>query len=158
MVVKSGWLVMAGWRAAALLVGLVLAGAVGIDPAVAQTGGASGTAQDLRAGTDKVREILRKAEAKEAESGFCRGIGWVPGDGASYERFLEQAAAGSNKTNTFKNGQNCQYDRVDAVFRKDDIRCVSYTWWACSGGGSCGRGSAIACKNRQSGWDTQNAQ
>jgi len=137
-----------------LLLGLGCCGA----PAVAQSSGASGAGPDVARSTDsRVRELIRKSEAKEAENGFCTGIGWPPGDMETYRQFLERAATGTSKVNTFKDRKNCQYDRVEVAFKKGDIACVSYTWWACAGGGTCARGAAIACKNRQGTWDTQNS-
>ena len=139
---------------AALLLGC---GSIAAVAQKAQTGGASGTSLDSRGRSEtKVRELIRKADAREAESGFCTNIGWPPGDMASYRQFLERAATGTNKVNTFRDRKNCQYDEVEAVFRKDGINCVSYTWWACAGGGSCARGAAIACKVKD-GWETQNS-
>jgi hypothetical protein len=94
----------------------------------------------------QIDEIVRKAEAKEAEGGFCGTVRWPPGD--SWDGFtahLKAARVGTWKVNTFKNG-SCQYDRVTEVHQEGDAKCVSYTFWSCSKErNSCAVGKSTDC-------------
>ena len=100
-------------------------------------------------------ELLRKVAAKEAENGFCATVNWPPGQPATYTRWLDDAVVGTSKVNTFKNGADCQHDRVTEVFQRDGGKCVRYTWSACARDSSCASGSAEACKQPDGNWDTK---
>jgi len=121
-------------------------------------GGEDALAQTTGRDDPKVRELMRKAEAKETTGDFCLNTRWPAGDYAGYKDFLEGAKPGAWKINTFKGGENCQHDRVNTVFNKSGIRCVSYTWWSCNLDANCSRGSAVACKNRNGEWETELGQ
>ena len=121
-------------------------------------GSAHVSAQTTGLDDPKVRELIRKAEAKEMPGDFCLNTRWPAGNYAGYKDFLENAKPGAWKINTFKGGENCQHDRINTVFNKAGIRCVSYMWWSCNLDANCSRGSAVACKNRSGEWETEMGQ
>ena len=123
-------------RLAGVAAGLMVACGLGSAGVWAQT-----TGKD----DPKVLELIRKAEAKEAPGDFCLNTRWPAGDYAGYKDFLDNAKPGAWKINSFKGGENCQHDRINTVFNKSGIRCVSYTWWACKPDANCSRGDALAC-------------
>jgi hypothetical protein len=115
---------------------------------------APGTPPAAQPGVDPLmRELVRKATAREAENNFCARVGWPPGNSTSYVAWLEAATVGATKANTFKNGADCQFDRVTQVFTQNGARCVRYDWYACQRGGSCTTGSALACKPPGGNWE-----
>jgi hypothetical protein len=136
---------MKGSSLLGVIISIAIAPCFGIGSAVAQS-----------PNDPAVRELIRKAEAQEEAGTFCTGLNWVPGSYDTYKQFLERADRGTWKLNIFKGGDNCQYDRVNVAFKKDGINCVTYTWWACNKGARCMRGTALACKNPQGDWDTEN--
>jgi len=78
------------WLAAALLMAAAIAPLTA--PARAQGSG------------DPVAELIRKADAREADNGFCAGVtDWPPGTGEGYVQFLRNAAIGYAKVNRFRN-------------------------------------------------------
>lgn len=92
-----------------------------------------------------IGEIFRKAEAGETENGFCSRAGWPPGDNwDGFAAFLKAANVGSWKINTFANG-NCELNRVTRVHQENVGRCVSYSLWKCTRGGTCGTGKVVDC-------------
>lgn len=106
-------------------------------------------------GPDPVAELIRKAEAREAENGFCATVDWPPGTRESYVRFLEIAMTGFAKINTFQNGAHCQFDRVTEIYQGPSGKCVRYTWWACASGKNCGRGADADCRQADGSWARQ---
>ena len=127
------------WPAAAFL----LAAALATAPAKAQ-------------GSDPVAELIRKADAGEADNGFCAGVtDWPPGTGDGYVRFLPNAAIGYAKVNRFRNNAQCQFDRVVDVFNGPEGKCVRYVWWACATGSSCARGEDTECRQADGSWKRQ---
>jgi hypothetical protein len=126
------------WLAAAALA------VVAIPPAQAQGSG------------DPVSELVRKAEAREADSGFCAGVtDWPPGTGEGYVAFLRSAAVGYAKVNRFRNNLQCQFDRVIDVYNGPTGKCVRYLWWACATGSSCARGEDTECRQADGSWQRQ---
>lgn len=94
-----------------------------------------------------VREIIRKAEARNPEDGFCRRSAWrTPGPRAQ-QRFLENAVVHSDEAARFEDGA-CSYTRVDETYRGRYGKCVRYTWWACEPGTTCATGKTAWCKQR----------
>ena len=92
-----------------------------------------------------INEIIRRAEARTPEAGFCADTKWPPGSGLEgYTAYLKAAAVGSWKVNTYDSG-NCSYDRVTAVHWENGGKCVTYTYWTCSKGTTCGVGSSMNC-------------
>jgi hypothetical protein len=90
-------------------------------------------------------EIVRKSTARDNEDGYCSRTGWAMGD--NWERFkswLETARIGTWKVNNFANG-SCEYNRVTGVHYEGNKRCVSYSIWTCSRGGTCGTGRVVDC-------------
>lgn len=151
------------WLARASVLSLLAAGA-----ATAQVPGSSGGIGEpdrpappaspgtppAQPGADPlIRELVRKATAREAENNFCARVGWPPGNSTSYVAWLETATVGATKANTFKNGADCQFDRVTQVFTQNGARCVRYNWHACQRGGSCSTGTQLACKPPGGNWE-----
>jgi len=92
-----------------------------------------------------IDEVVRKAEAGENENGFCSRTGWPTGNNYDgFVAFLRAAAVGSWKMNTFNNG-NCELNRVTKVHHESGAKCVSYSLWKCSKGGTCGTGAVVDC-------------
>jgi len=95
-----------------------------------------------------IDEIVRKAEARERENGFCSIVGWPPGDNwEGFAAFLKGAHVGTWKVNRFANG-NCELNRVTRVHQESIGRCVSYSLWSCPKGGTCGTGKVVDCLDR----------
>jgi hypothetical protein len=118
--------------------------------------GPSARGQTGSAAPDPVAELIRKADAKEPENGFCATVAdWPPGSGQSYLHFLEIARVGFAKINTFKDGADCQFDRVTAVYQGNSGKCVRYIWWACARGSTCGYGEDTDCKQADGQWVRQ---
>lgn len=105
---------------------------------------------------DPVSELVRKADAREADNGFCAGItDWPPGTGESYVNFLRTAEIGYAKVNRFRNNRQCQFDRVVDVYNGPTGKCVRYIWWACATGSSCARGEDTECLQADGSWQRQ---
>ena len=104
-----------------------------------------------------IADLIRKAEAGQQESGFCAGTGWPKGDDiADFTAFLNAAAVGTAKSNTFANG-NCQFDSVIRVHEESGGKCVTLRTWICVRGGKCGRGSTVECLDRAGGFASRRA-
>lgn len=126
------------WLAAAMLAAAV--------PATAQAQGYG----------DPVAELVRKADAREADNGFCAGItDWPAGTSDGYVHFLRTAVIGYAKVNRFRNNMQCQFDRVVDVFSGPEGKCVRYIWWACATGSSCARGEDTECQQADGRWRRQ---
>lgn len=113
---------------------------------VAFFSGSSGAAvaQGSAAQSD-IDQMVRKAEGREKEEGFCQKLAWPPG--LTLEQFttwLRAANETSWKVNLFANG-NCQYDRVTRIDNENGGKCVIYTYYTCSKGGTCGVGQSTDC-------------
>jgi hypothetical protein len=94
-------------------------------------------------------EIVRKAEAKEAASGFCAGTGWPAGDSVEdFTTFLLRAVAGTKSVRTFKNG-SCVLNLATEVHQEKGGKCVKYTFYTCPKDGDCGVGKSIDCLDRK---------
>lgn len=105
---------------------------------------------------DPVAELVRKAEAREADNGLCATItDWPPGTGESYVAFLRTAGIGYAKVNRFRNNMQCQFDRVIDVYNGPTGKCVRYIWWACATGSSCARGEDTECLQADGSWRRQ---
>jgi hypothetical protein len=105
---------------------------------------------------DPVSELVRKAEAREADNGFCATVtDWPPGTGEGYVNFLRIAAIGYAKVNRFRNNLQCQFDRVIGVFNGPTGKCVRYICWACATGSSCVRGEDTECRQADGSWQRQ---
>lgn len=105
---------------------------------------------------DPVSELVRKADAREADNGLCASItDWPPGTGESYGDFLRNAVIGYAKVNRFRNNMQCQFDRVVDVFNGPSGKCVRYIWWACATGSSCARGEDTECLQADGSWQRQ---
>jgi hypothetical protein len=95
-----------------------------------------------------IDEIVRKAEAREPETGFCAKTGWPSGDDpAMFARFLKAAKVGSWKVNAFRSG-TCTYDRVTSVHMENGGKCVSYRAHSCVTGKFCSAITTIDCLDR----------
>jgi hypothetical protein len=95
-----------------------------------------------------INEIIRRAEARASEAGFCADTKWPPGSGLeAYTAYLRAAAVGSWKVNTYDSG-NCSYDRVTGVHWENGGKCVTYTYWTCTKGTTCGVGSSVNCLDK----------
>jgi hypothetical protein len=95
-----------------------------------------------------IADLIRKADAGQQEAGFCVGTGWPRGDDiAAFTAFLNAAAVGMAKSNTFANG-NCQFDSVIKVHEESGGKCVTLRTWLCVRGGKCGRVSTVECLDR----------
>ncbi len=105
---------------------------------------------------DPVAELVRKADSREADNGFCATVtDWPPGTGESYLQFLRTAVIGYAKVNRFRNNMQCQFDRVVDVFSGPEGKCVRYLWWACATGSSCARGEDTECQQADGRWRRQ---
>lgn len=124
--------------------------------ALSSLAGGGASAQGQTGAPDPVAELIRKAEAKELDGGFCAAVsGWPPGDRRSYVYFLDGARLGFAKVNTFNAGAQCQFDRVTEVYRQNGRKCVRYAWWACVRGANCARGEDADCKLASGDWERQ---
>jgi hypothetical protein len=105
---------------------------------------------------DPVSELVRKADAREPDNGFCAAItDWPAGTGGGYVLFLRSAAIGYAKVNRFRNNMQCQFDRVVDVYNGSTGKCVRYLWWACATGSSCARGEDTECLQADGSWKRQ---
>jgi hypothetical protein len=105
---------------------------------------------------DPVSELVRKAEARENDNGFCATVtDWPPGTGEGYVQFLRIASIGYAKVNRFRNNAQCQFDRVVDVYNGPAGKCVRYIWWACATGSSCARGEDTECLQADGSWQRQ---
>lgn len=105
---------------------------------------------------DPVSELIRKAEAKEPDNGFCVNItDWPAGTRESYVYFLRVAVLGFGKVNRFQNNTHCQFDRVTEIYSGPSGKCVRYTWWACATDKGCGRGTDAECQQANGDWRRQ---
>lgn len=100
-------------------------------------------------GASLVDEIVRKAESREAENGFCAGTGWPLGDDfATFKAWLEGANVGTWKANRYASGA-CELNRVTRIHNDAATgRCVTYSRWNCRKGQLCLTGSAVDCLDR----------
>ena len=131
-------------RAAIAGAALLLASAAATTPSYAQTG------------PDPVSELIRKAQAKEPDNGFCAGItDWPAGTRETYVYFLRVATVGFGKVNRFQNNSHCQFDRVTEIYNGPTGKCVRYTWWACATDKGCGYGSDAECLQADGDWKRQ---
>ena len=104
---------------------------------------------------DPVAELIRKADVKEPDNGFCAAVDWPLGTRESYVNWLRGAVVGSAKVNRFSNGEHCQFDRVTQVYAGASGRCLRYTWWACATGKGCARGDDAECLQANGDWQRQ---
>lgn len=105
---------------------------------------------------DPVSELVRKADAREADNGFCATVtDWPAGSGEGYVSFLRTAVIGYAKVNRFRNNLQCQFDRVIDVYNGPTGKCVRYLWWACATGSSCARGEDTECLQADGSWQRQ---
>jgi hypothetical protein len=102
-------------------------------------------AQSAEAQTRLSGELVRKAEAREDESGFCGKVNWADLNRNAYVRWLDGATVGTTKVNKFGSGQ-CQYDEVTRISSRSGRKCVHYTFYACVPGKNCGVGRSVECK------------
>lgn len=110
---------------------------------------ASVSAAPARAETPEqvsIGEIIRKAENREQENGFCGRTGWVLGDNFEiFKAWLESAMVGAWKVNNYRNGA-CELNRVTRIHHDDKTgRCVTYLRWNCRRGAICQTASAVDC-------------
>ncbi|HEY7609858.1 MAG TPA: hypothetical protein VIF14_11555 [Alphaproteobacteria bacterium] len=109
-----------------------------------------------QAGPDPVSELIRKAEAKEPDNGFCARItDWPAGTRETYIYFLGVAVLGFGKVNRFQNNTHCQFDRVTEIYSGPSGKCVRYTWWACATDKGCASGSDADCRMPHGDWKRQ---
>lgn len=96
-----------------------------------------------------IDEIVRKAENKLPENGFCAGTGWPLGDNFDvFKAWLESASVGTWKVNRYANGA-CELNRVTRIHHDEKTgRCVSYSRWNCRRGATCLTGSAVDCLDK----------
>ena len=96
----------------------------------------------------KIDEIIRKAEGKEPERGFCATTGWPQGDNLeSFLTHLQSASVGSWKVSNYASG-GCQYDRVTGVHMESGGKCVAYDYWRCLPKEGCGKAKSVDCLDR----------
>ena len=95
--------------------------------------------------TPLMKELVRKAQSKEQEDGFCARTAWPLGDSsADFAAFLRKAATESQRATTFSNGA-CVFNLVTRVHMENGNKCVSYTYYTCSRGAACGLGKSVDC-------------
>lgn len=105
---------------------------------------------------DPVSELIRKAEAREMDNGFCASIAdWPAGTADSYLHFLRSAEVGFAKINRFRNNAHCQFDRVIEVYNGPTGKCVRYVWFACATSNTCAKGEDTDCQQANGGWKRQ---
>ncbi len=92
-----------------------------------------------------IDEIVRKAEAREPEDGFCSRTRWPLYTYEGFLSHLKAARVGTWKVNKYENGA-CQLDRATAVRQQDGRKCVEYSYWTCSRQRNrCGATSSVDC-------------
>jgi len=117
---------------------------------------AAGAPAQAQGNGDPVAELIRRADAREADNGLCASVtDWPPGTGDGYVHFLRNAVIGYAKVNRFRNNTQCQFDRVVDVYNGPEGKCVRYIWWACLTGGSCARGEDTECRQADGSWKRQ---
>ncbi len=110
----------------------------------------------VRAQDDRfVTEIMRMADDKDPEAGFCQRAPWRVAGPSAQNQFLNRAAVGTDEAAKFADGA-CSYTRVTRIYAGRYGKCVRYTWWACEPGKTCDTGATAGCKNRDGNWATQN--
>ena len=101
-----------------------------------------------------IRELMRKAQAKESENGLCARV--ADKDGARLYQdpdlhFYKRRPAGStiqySRRNAFLGKVTCGLYRVASVFTMKGRRCVRIDHWNCVAGEACGAGRATECEN-----------
>jgi hypothetical protein len=96
-----------------------------------------------------IRELVRKANAREQESGFCARTGWPSGESRDgFTEFLRGAALNSWKVNTFRNKTVCNLDRVTKVHQENGGKCVTYDGWVCDKDKGCSVYKTVDCLDR----------
>lgn len=99
-----------------------------------------------------IAEVVRKAQGREAESGFCTTTGWRVETAETHDSNIviyDSGTVGSSKT--FINrarGQTdyCAYLRIAQVFSEGGQRCVRTHIWYCSVGKTCAFSKFKGCR------------
>ncbi len=123
--------------------------------AVAVAAATSLVAPPAQAQRDRlVSDIMRMADDKDPEDGFCKRVPWRVAGNRAQEQFLDRAVVGTDEAAKFSDGA-CSYTRVTQIYSNRYGKCVRYTWWACGPGQTCNTGKTSWCKNRDGRWTVQ---
>jgi hypothetical protein len=100
-----------------------------------------------------IPELVRKAQAGEAEDGFCARTNWPAilspqQAAASYDRDV----VGTTRLFWHKHtNPGCGFARTTAVTSENGKRCLSFAWWQCLVGAKCNYANYKLCKNTTTG-------
>jgi hypothetical protein len=100
-----------------------------------------------------LRELIRKAEAREPENGFCATTNWPPTEPKRNDAMREQATVGLRSVDTHNNGAICSSLLVTEVLFRGGRKCLRYNYWVCERGSACGTGKSLDCKQADGYWN-----
>jgi hypothetical protein len=96
-----------------------------------------------------INEIMRKAERREYEGGFCARTGWfMERSRNDTAGFYENARIGTAKVfqDSFSGKNNyCAYLRVDNIYYEGNRRCLLVRMWSCEFRLSCSSATWRGC-------------
>ena len=96
-----------------------------------------------------IDEIIRKADRREPENGFCARTGWrMESSRNDTVGFYENATIGTFKI--FQDSFSARYDycaylHVDDIFYEDNRRCLRAQMWFCEYNRPCARRAYKGC-------------
>lgn len=127
-------------------------GFVRLTPAAAAPAQPGATPPAARAVPDQqglVREVMRKAQAGEAEEGFCARTNWpVHTSSQQAAAAWDRDVVGSTRVSVYRQGtQGCAFTRTTAITAEDGQRCVQFAAWQCLIGAKCNHANYKLCKN-----------
>ncbi len=95
-----------------------------------------------------IRELMRKAAARESEDGFCARM--PPGTMGNFNDFKKKpvgATAQYNAHNAFIGKVTCGFWRIASEFRQGANRCVNLQQYHCQPGSPCEANRYAECDN-----------
>ena len=104
---------------------------------------------------EQMSELVRKAEAREQEKGYCGTLGWpIRGSLDPFYAFLDLGQPGGIylaklQTSTVR---GCSYYRMGGVFMDQGKKCACTVGWACTEGAGCVVSRATWCRNPDGRW------
>jgi hypothetical protein len=105
---------------------------------------------------EQMAEIVRKGEAKEAESGYCATLDWpIRASLDPFYAFLGQGRAGGIYLAKLQTGsvRGCSYYRMIGNFTNESGQtCACTVGWACNEGGNCVVSRATWCSTGGGRW------
>ena len=96
-----------------------------------------------------VVEVMRKAQAKEAENGFCARTNWRTLTPQETDAAFDRDVTGSRRVhnNVARPPTGCGFMRTLEVFEEAGRRCLRNASWQCPVAGRCNYSLHKFCKN-----------